>query len=463
MKISIDIDAILAPIADDKPAGEDLRYSSTYDEIKEARRADDLLDMGQWQREVKTADWDAVIKLASEALSRRTKDLQIAAWLAEALLNTEGFAGLTVGLKILNGLLQDYWATLYPEIEDDDLDFRAAPIDFMNERFGDYIKQVPVTDPVLAHGYSLVNWEHSREVGYEADNRDRYGNVDYNKGKAREEKIAEGKIPPEDFDTALAASSLAWYEALAKDFRLCQEEAKRLDALLDEKFGRQAPALTQLLGVIEECERFVTKALKEKRAREPAPQKAAEQLPESSQELELDPREGVGARVSKRRRGPALRAEPEEERSVNLPDETDADEGAGPFADSRRLEMVRWEEALTALETTGIKKALEILLRASSSAPSVRETNRYRLLMAKVCLEADRPDLATPIVEELHALIEELHLERWESPLWIAEVLDALYQCLTRGASPDGDAGRVKQLFEKLCTIDVTKAMNYRL
>ena len=78
MKREIDIDAILTPIPGDHPAGEDLRYTPTYDEIKEARRADDPLDRGEWEREIKTSDWDKVVTLAVEALREKTKDLQIA-------------------------------------------------------------------------------------------------------------------------------------------------------------------------------------------------------------------------------------------------------------------------------------------------------------------------------------------------------------------------------------------------
>ena len=149
MKTAIDLETILAPLTDDRPVGEDLRYASVYDEIKEARRADDLLDRGDWQRDIKTSDWSAVIKLASEALSTRTKDLQIAAWLTEALVNTDGFAGLATGLQILNGFLQHYWEQVYPEIEDGDLDFRAASFEFMNDKFGVYTTQIPLTDPAV--------------------------------------------------------------------------------------------------------------------------------------------------------------------------------------------------------------------------------------------------------------------------------------------------------------------------
>jgi type VI secretion system protein ImpA len=131
-------------------------------------------------------------------------------------------------------------------------------------------------------------------------------------------------------------------------------------------------------------------------------------------------------------------------------------------SDSESQEKAIWVSALKILKAGGIKKALGQLLTASSAAPSVRERHRYRLLMAKLCLKAGRPELARPIVEELYASINELNLERWESPLWIAEVLDALYQCLTAGQPTDDDTQRARELFQKLCTLDATKAMIYR-
>ena len=87
MKHAVDIQAILAPIPGENPAGESLRYTPVYDDIKEARRADDMLDLGDWQHEVKTSDWDRVADIAIEALTSRTKDLQIAAWLLERIFD----------------------------------------------------------------------------------------------------------------------------------------------------------------------------------------------------------------------------------------------------------------------------------------------------------------------------------------------------------------------------------------
>jgi len=125
-------------------------------------------------------------------------------------------------------------------------------------------------------------------------------------------------------------------------------------------------------------------------------------------------------------------------------------------------EKLLWDKACEIYRSSGIKAALEPLLIASATAPSVREKNRYRLMMAKLCLNADRPDLARPIVEELSALIDQLKLELWESPQWIAEVLEALYKCLTAGG-PDEDLPRANELFRRICTLDVTKAMLYKI
>ena len=49
MSVEIDLIGILTPIGDDNPAGENLRRI-LYDEIAEARREDDVLDRGEWQR-----------------------------------------------------------------------------------------------------------------------------------------------------------------------------------------------------------------------------------------------------------------------------------------------------------------------------------------------------------------------------------------------------------------------------
>src|SRR4051812_1050087 len=107
---------ILNPISEASPAGESLRYSTVYDKIKEARRQDDDAPQGEWQRERKVADFVTVLRLANEAIATKSKDLQLAAWLTEALLNREGFQGLNQGLNLIKGLVENFWEGLWPEL-----------------------------------------------------------------------------------------------------------------------------------------------------------------------------------------------------------------------------------------------------------------------------------------------------------------------------------------------------------
>ncbi len=455
----IDIDAILAPIPGDNPAGEDLRYEPVYDEIKEARRADDLLDRGDWDRDIKTSDWDKVIALTVEALTEKTKDLQVCAWLTEALIRKEGFKGLASCLRILTGFLSDFWDNVYPEVDEDDLDYRAGPLEFLNNNLWLPIKEVPVTDPGITPGYSWVQWQESRQVGSEQDTHNQYGDLDDAKKAARDEKIAEGKLPAEDFDSAVSSSSKAFYVELGEDIASCVEGFKVFDETVDEKFGNDGPRLSELKQSIEDCELLISRTLKKKRELDPEPEPEPEAKPESEPEAQAEVTSGSvkdESEVKKTGQAPAhaVKAADSSDHAVQFPSVI--------TTDSDSMEQALWKDALNTLETSGIKEALTKLLNASCSATSIRQKNRCRLMIVRLCLRAGRPELARPLIEELHALIEELNLEQWESPMWIAEVLDAYYQILTAEGASDEDYNKANyELYPRMCTKDITKAMKY--
>jgi type VI secretion system protein ImpA len=447
-KARFDIDAILAPVSGDNPAGEDLRYTDVYERIKEARRADDILNQGDWQREIKRSDWTTVVEVANEALSTKTKDIQIAVWLTEALIQKQGFGGLAAGLTAIRAFLQDYWDNLYPQAEDGDLEYRSGPLEFLNDKVSLSIRDIPVTDDKASEGYSWNRWQESRLVGYEKDIKNQWGDVDESRKHAREEKIAEGKIPAETFDAVVSKSAKNFYVALADEVDASMDAFVKLDAVVDEKFGKDAPRLSELKKTIEDCQRLVNQILKDKGGRQPVSEPKSE--PEK-------PKKGKAPKATQEERmaSDPVQAVPVEVRQVVV--------SSGQFTDQAAFEDTVWQTAQDTLTTSGINSALTHLLGASGSAPSNRQKNRFRLMMAKLALMAERPDIARPIVEELYALIGELHLEKWESPLWIAEVIEAYYQCLTaEGTSNEDRAKAENELFPKLCSLDITKALAYK-
>jgi type VI secretion system protein ImpA len=256
--VILDFDAALKPIGGDKPAGESLRYEGVYDAIQEARRAEEDLPMGDWQREVKTADWRVVINLGIEAIATKSKDLQIAAWVVDALARRDGFAGLRDGFKLLQELQENFWDGLFPEIEDGDLEFRGGPLNWLNEKLPGCIREIALTegDPP----YNWNRWDESRKVD----------NLARQSPQAMQEAIAEGKITGEQFNKAVSETPRAYYENLLEDINETKERLQSLEKTVDEKFGRGAPSLIKIRTVIDEYFSLVNGIVKQKREQDPS-------------------------------------------------------------------------------------------------------------------------------------------------------------------------------------------------
>jgi len=262
----IDVEGLLAPISGDNPAGENLQYSGLHDEIREARRAEDALAQGDWQRELKAADWDLTLELSEKALKTQTKDLQVAAWLAEALVKKHGFPGLRDGLKVMRGLHERFWDNVYPEVDDGDLEARANSLSWLDRQTAFALKEVPLTKaPGMA--YSYIQMEQSKEFDLPPNaDADTINRVNAERAKAAE----SGKITPEDFAKAKSGSKRAFYEEVSGQLAECSQEFKALDRVMDEKFGRETPGLGELKKSLDQVKDFADKTLKEKRAEEPS-------------------------------------------------------------------------------------------------------------------------------------------------------------------------------------------------
>jgi len=300
---------LLNPVAGENPSGQNLRYAPVYDKIKEARREDDDAAQGDWKIERKTADWGFVVKTVGETLATKSKDLQLAAWFTEALLKTQGIGGLRDGLDLLKGLIEGFWDTLYPEIEDGDLEMRAAPLDWVGGRLDRGVKDAPLT----RGGYSWFVYKDSRKVPTEEE-----AGGSSAKSEAREAAVADGKLTPEEFDRSFDSSPKAYYVQLAADFDSAMESLQALDGLCEEKFPDGAPSFGPLRQSLEEVKQAVRIFLQKKREKEPdEPVEGAEPEAESESESaswaaeeEAPAAQAASAPVRARKPGGALAAEP---------------------------------------------------------------------------------------------------------------------------------------------------------
>jgi type VI secretion system protein ImpA len=265
----LDFDRLLAPVSADQPSGESLQYSGLYDEIREARRADDVLEQGDWKRELKVADWDEAVALATDALLTKTKDLQIGAWLAEGLTMLHGFAGCRDGIKLMKGLHAEFWESCYPEIDEGDMEGRANVLSFFDRQVAISLRRSPLTR-APGMNFSWLEWNESRPFdipdsvtgALDGDSQARLADL---KRQATEENKTSG----EDFRKAKGSTPKSYYEDASKTLAQAWDEFQGLDRIMDEKFGRQTPGLGELKKALEEVRRVVDAILKEKRALEP--------------------------------------------------------------------------------------------------------------------------------------------------------------------------------------------------
>ncbi len=263
----IDLEAIFTPISEENPSGESQRYSGLYDEILEARRADEDLALGVWKTELKIADFRRVIELSVPALTTQTKDLQISAWLCEALVSEFGFAGLRDSLKLMSGLQDKFWETLFPEIDEGDMESRANAVDWMDDKASLVIQKSPVTQGA---NYSFLDFEDSKRFDI-PDNLDTLTFEDQEKFRALQAQAEkENRTTAALWRKAKADSRRAFYEELWVVIGECKAAYQDLNRVIEEKYDRnQMPGMTKLKKVFEEIEALVKKLLEEKRAEEP--------------------------------------------------------------------------------------------------------------------------------------------------------------------------------------------------
>src|SRR5690242_7010393 len=102
----LDFAKLLAPISADKPTGVDPRSDISPTSLHYKIKSDRSTARGAERQAVtgddtaSPPDWKPVRQLGIKVLTEQAKDLEITAYLIEALLRLEGFAGLRDGFRL---------------------------------------------------------------------------------------------------------------------------------------------------------------------------------------------------------------------------------------------------------------------------------------------------------------------------------------------------------------------------
>lgn len=245
--------ALLArPISPEKPSGESLRYEGSYDQLMDARRFDDpSLPQGIWETSLKRADWKRVSTMALDLLMHRSKDLQVAVWLADSEIRLRGFQGAADSLRLLTLLVVKFWETLHPEFDEDDDDVlaaRLAPLEWFANKAPDILRLVPISvaTPKAPRAFSMADWSVAQNIERLSRRNPAVLQQASREGTANfaEIKLGALELPVRTRDQ--------WFASL----RAAITEVGNLSRELDERCGRQAPSFGKMLEQLHDIERF---------------------------------------------------------------------------------------------------------------------------------------------------------------------------------------------------------------
>ncbi len=126
------LERIESPISIDNPCGENARYDDRYDIAKN--------EIMKLTAGASVIDWKGIRVAVDNLLSEKTKDLTLAAYLSLALLKEYEYAGLLVGIQIINSFLEKWWEPMFPPVNR--LKARVQVFEWMDERLSIMVSTV---------------------------------------------------------------------------------------------------------------------------------------------------------------------------------------------------------------------------------------------------------------------------------------------------------------------------------
>lgn len=253
-----DLERLLAPIGGDNPAGTDPRadYSATspYNRLRdarsEARAAERAMDAAAEEATL-PPQWRTIRDLADTLIAEQAKDLEVAAWYTEALLRSNGFAGLAAGFRLLHGLVEGFWDGLYPLPDEDGLVTKVAPVTGLNGEGGDGALTQPIRKTALfrtQEGNALALWQIEQADALEAMEDAR-----------KEARIAAGALTRDAVMKAAAVVPAKHWASLATDLSEAGAAWAALSAALDARAGADSPPTSAVRALLESALATVTR------------------------------------------------------------------------------------------------------------------------------------------------------------------------------------------------------------
>jgi type VI secretion system protein ImpA len=227
--MEIDLERIAQPISPEQPAGPDMRAddsrNNSYYRLRdvwdvarrkerEALNSDPEGDQKQKADSESYTAWRSVTSQSLQLLTREAKDLEVAAFLIQSALRTEGTEGLAGALSVARTIVEHFWDVLYPQLGEEGISLRLRPIESLSTAPSlliEPLRRVEVTGPG-GHGPYTFSQYLSAASG-------------------------RGSPTMSELERSAADTEVSFYSAMYADLVLAQREFDELSRLLNEKAG----------------------------------------------------------------------------------------------------------------------------------------------------------------------------------------------------------------------------------
>lgn len=247
MTITIDFESLLKPIDEQEPTGIDPRFSDSrqyYQQLKEARTSarrlerEAILDTESGPEIIE--QWQQVITLGTILLADQAKDIEVAAWMIEALTRLNGFSGLADGFTLLRRIIEIYWPAIYPAADEEEgIASKLASITGLNgaTSLGALIDPIYCI-PIVKKSFGFTTWHYQQAV---------------QAGEPQAVPI-EDSVNLTKLEEAAKQSGPVFMQQMKSEIERCAAEFQSLCQLLDNLCGiEHAPPSSNIRNALQAC------------------------------------------------------------------------------------------------------------------------------------------------------------------------------------------------------------------
>ncbi|CAH0990144.1 hypothetical protein SIN8267_00229 [Sinobacterium norvegicum] len=262
---ALDFDALLQPFDGELPCGIDIRDdrdpASFYYSVKDARnnaRAAERANRFDSSDNAEILElWKPVSTTANSILTSAGKDIEVCCWYIESLIRFHGYHGLSEGFQLLNKLVEQFWAGIYPLPDEDGIETTVAPITGLNGDGGEGTLLTPIRNcPIVPNDSDIVYtfWQYHQakeasRITDEEDKQKRYDSLGYHL---------------DDIEQAIQAGPDDFYVKLLSAIENALSQFNELNATLKVHCKHETPPSSNIKNLVEEVLRTLRFATKEK-------------------------------------------------------------------------------------------------------------------------------------------------------------------------------------------------------